>query len=491
MTPLKRSAPDGAEEDLRAILRAGLAAVDPARRVAEALAEDPDLVRWAGELARAETAPVGAAPRGRTVLVAVGKAALGMTRGAVGVLGSRIDEGIVLVPHAPDATPPGSGRTRRERDPDASPGEPRPGPRRPPWLPGAIELRAGGHPVPDAAGEDAARRIVALACGLGTGDRMLALVSGGGSALLSLPAEGLTLEDLRATTSALLAAGLPIEEINAVRAHLERLKGGGLARHAAPASVLGLVLSDVPGDPPAVVASGPLSPDPRTFRDVEILLRRRGLWDVLPGPVRAYLAEGRRGRLPETPAPGEAIFREVRVRVVAGGRSAVEGAATEARRRGYTTHVLSSELRGEARRAGRGLARVGMAVRDGLGPVGSPACLLAAGETTVRVVGSGRGGRNQEVALAAALVLQGVDGVRVAALGTDGVDGPTDAAGAWVDGQTIARGRAEGLDPDEALEQNDAYPFLEAAGALLRTGPTGTNVADLMVVLVADTPAPE
>jgi glycerate-2-kinase len=229
------------------------------------------------------------------------------------------------------------------------------------------------------------------------------------------------------------------------------------------------------------VASGPLSPDASTPRDAEVLLRRRRLFDELPEAVQAHL----RARRTASASTGTEPADRLRVRVVAGGARAVEGAANRARALGYVPHVLTRTLTGEARRAGRGLARVGLAVRDGIGPVRPPACLLAAGETTVHVTGPGQGGRNQEVALAAAIGLEGEQGVVVASLGTDGIDGPTDAAGAWADGDTTARGRAAGLDPLAALAANDAYPFLDAAGALLRTGPTGTNVADLMVVLVA------
>jgi glycerate 2-kinase len=434
------------ESDLSAILRGGLEAVDPARRVAEALADDPWSATWAADIAHG---------RGRTMLVAVGKAALGMARGAVAVLGDALDEGVILTPEGSDE-PHGSG------------------------LPPALEVRVGGHPLPTAEGAEAAARIAELVESAGAGDRLLVLLSGGGSALLSLPAEGLTVDDLAGAADSLLRAGLPIGETNLVRRHLERLKGGGLARRAAAGQVLGLILSDVPGDDPGVVASGPLTAEASAPRDAETLLRRRGLWNDLPGAVQRYLT-GQRSAPPSGPLPGE---DRLRVRVIAGGGRALEGAAAVARRLGYRTHVLSGALVGEARRAGRGLARVGLAVRDGVGPVRPPACLLAAGETTVEVVGSGLGGRNQEVALAAAIALEGEEGVVVASLGTDGVDGPTDAAGGWADGTTATRGRAAGLDPAEALAANDAYTFLDAAGGLLRTGPTGTNVADLMVVLV-------
>lgn len=446
-------------EDVAPILRAGLEAVDPARRVAAALADETWLAEWVVDVAES---------RGRTLLVAVGKPSIGMARGALGVLGDAVDEGVILVPEPLPAS-------------------------RPAWLPPQVTLLAGGHPLPTAAGVLAAERIAGLVAGARTEDRLLVLLGGGGSALLALPAQGLELSALVAATEVLLRSGLPIAEVNFVRRHLERLKGGGLARLAGDACVRGLVLSDVPGDDPAVVASGPLSPDGSRPRDAEVLLRRRGLWNDMPHSVRRYLeshrgtagspwAEGHAG--PGAPPPARVPEGRVRLQLVGGGAHAVEGAAAEARSRGYAVHVLTRRLQGEARAAGRGLARVGLAVRDGVGPVRPPACLLAAGETTVRVVGDGVGGRNQEVALAAACVLDGEDDVLVASLGTDGRDGPTDAAGGWADGETAARGRTHGLDAEAALADNDSYTFLRAAAGLFRTGPTGTNVADLMMVLV-------
>lgn len=467
MSP-SQSLPPGPEARLRgdagAIFAAALRGVDPARLVAEALADDPELERWSHELAGAQRAvaagPGGSVPRegGRTLLVAVGKAALGMTRGALQILGDAVDAGVVLVPRG------------------ASPDRPR-------WLLPQIRLRYGGHPVPDADGAAAAREVADLAGGLSAGDRLLVLLSGGGSALLTLPREGISLEGLREATDVLLRSGLGIHQVNRVRTELEVLKGGGLARLAGPGRILGLVLSDVVGDDPAVVASGPLTQVEPAPRQAEILLRRQGVWDELPGEARALLAGRARERSIREDPPSRA---EPLVRVVGGGPSAVEAAAAEARRLGYGSQVLTVSLQGEARAAGRGLARAGMAVQDGLSPPAPPACLLAAGETTVRVTGAGKGGRNQEVALGAALALDGRRGILVGSLGTDGVDGPTDAAGAVADGFTVSRARLGAMEVGAALAANDAYPLLDALGDLVRTGPTGTNVADLMVVLVAD-----
>ncbi|HSM05945.1 MAG TPA: DUF4147 domain-containing protein, partial [Longimicrobiales bacterium] len=373
---------------------------------------------------------------------------------------------------------------------------------RPAWLPPQLRLRAGAHPIPDAGTVAVAREVAGLARSAARRDRLLVLLSGGGSALTTLPREGVELEDVREATRVLLEGGAPIEELNAVRSGLEVLKGGGLAGLARPARVLGLVLSDVVGDDPAVVASGPLSPAARSPREVEVALRRRGVWTDLPERVRNALAAPRPGDVDAQPRddghPGtvrplpdaDAVpvvatgGPDPRVRVVGGGALAMEGAAARARTLGYRTHVLTRALEGEAWRAGRGLARVGMAVQDGVAPPAPPACLLAAGETTVTVTGPGRGGRNQEVALGAALALDGRGGILVASLGTDGIDGPTDAAGGFGDGGTRSRAAALGLDVEAALRRNDAYTLLDALDDLIRVGPTGTNVADLMVVLV-------
>jgi len=457
--------------DALRILAAGLAAVDPVRLVADALVDDPTLARWSHEIASSPPATAAAGPGavtgGRTLLIAVGKAALGMARGAVHVLGDTVDDGLVLVPREGGGSRPG-------------------------WLPPQIRLRTGSHPIPDAETVEAAREVAALARGTGERDRLLVLISGGGSALLTLPRNGVGLEDVRETTRLLLAAGAPIQELNTVRAGLEVLKGGGLARLGRPASVLGLVLSDVVGDDPAVIASGPLTPAPGSPREAETLLRRRGLWHELPPAARTALTEPRgTGKEAEATAstdpgtpPPVPVGPDPEVRVVGGGAQAMDGAEARARTLGYRTHRLTRSLQGEARRAGRGLARVGMAVQDGVAPPAPPACLLATGETTVTVTGPGRGGRNQEVALGAALALSGREGILVAALGTDGIDGPTDAAGGFGDGSTRDRAAEAGMDLENALLRNDAYPLLDSLGDLIRTGPTGTNVADLMLVLV-------
>jgi hydroxypyruvate reductase len=394
-------------------------------------------------------------PGGGLVVLAIGKAALAMAAGAARVL-PRIDRGIVLTPAGvAGGAPPG------------------------------FEVHRGGHPLPDRDGLAGARAALEAVHHAGPADRLLVLLSGGGSALLTLPAGEITLDDVRQLTGLLLAAGAPIDELNTVRKHCDALKGGGLARVTMPAPVRALVVSDVIGDAPDVIASGPVSPDPTTFQDAIDVLERRGVWADVGPNVRAHLEAGRAGHLPETPKPGDPTFESVELEVIGSVAHAVAAAAARADELGYRATIVSAALSGEARRVGTELAARARAVREQSRPSPPPAALLAGGETTVTVTGDGRGGRNQEVALGAALDLEGARGVLVMSAGTDGVDGPTDAAGAVATGTTLPRARALGLDPAAHLARNDAHPFFDALGDLVRTGPTGTNVMDLMVVLVA------
>jgi hydroxypyruvate reductase len=314
------------------------------------------------------------------------------------------------------------------------------------------------------------------------GDLVLAVISGGGSALLTLPASDLSLDDLQATTGLLLRSGATIVELNTVRKHLSQIKGGGLARSAGRAQVVSLVLSDVVGDPLDAIASGPLVPDPTTFEDAWQVLARYDLVAQVPAAVRQRLAAGRRGEVPETPKPGAAIFGRVQTVVVGNNRLAAEAAVEAARAWRLNALLLSTFVEGEAREVARVAAALARELVACNRPVARPACLVWGGETTVTVQGGGRGGRNQELALAAALALAGVPGVVLVALGTDGTDGPTDAAGAVATGQTVARARALDLDARAHLADNDAYPFFDALGDLIRTGPTGTNVNDLLFI---------
>src|SRR5918912_4049346 len=292
-------------------------------------------------------------------------------------------------------------------------------------------------------------------------DLVVCLISGGGSALLTLPVEGVSLDDLQQTTEALLKSGATINEINTVRKHLDDVKGGGLARMARPAPVLTLVLSDVVGNPLDAIASGPSVPDTTTWADAAEVLDRYSLWDAVPASVGERLRAGQAGRLPDTPKPGDPLFERVQTHIVGSNLGACAAAALAAQRLGFQTLVLTTYVEGEAREVARVLAGILREVDASGHPLARPCCLIAGGETTVTVRGSGKGGRNQELALAAATPLRGLRDVLLASVGTDGNDGPTDAAGAWVDGTTLARARSAGLDPAQHLADNDAYTFFQ------------------------------
>ncbi|HET8533115.1 MAG TPA: DUF4147 domain-containing protein, partial [Methylomirabilota bacterium] len=309
-------------------------------------------------------------------------------------------------------------------------------------------------------------------------------VSGGGSALTPAPVPPITLADKQAMTRLMLAAGANINQLNAVRKHCSLLKGGQLARAAAPARVHALLLSDVIGDPLDVIASGPTAPDASTFADALAILRRFDLLARAPGAIVDRLERGARGEIPETPKPDDPVFRQVTNTVIGNNALVVDAAAARARALGYTPHVLTRSIEGEAREVADRLVALARQVREGRGPVAAPACVIAGGETTVTVRGTGTGGRCQEFGLAAALAIEGLDGVVALAAGTDGTDGPTDAAGAVVDGGSAARARERGRDPRASLAANDSNPLLAAIGDLLVTGPTNTNLLDLYLLLI-------
>lgn len=436
------------------VLEAALLAVDPGPAVARAM-------QRAGSRLAIGAATYDLARFERIFLLGFGKAAVAMGRAAADVLGERLAGGVLLTKHGHAA---GAGA-----------------------LPGSIAVLEAGHPVPDQAGVAAAARIAALAQQATARDLVLCLISGGGSALLTLPAGGLKLADLQATTAALLRCGASIDEINTLRKHLELLKGGQLARLAGPAAVVSLVLSDVVGSPLDVIASGPTVPDRSTWVDAWEIVQRYGLQPALPAAVVQHLRAGLDDRQPDTPKPGDPAFERCQTVIVADNAVAAEAAAAKARALGFDALVLSTFVEGEAREVARVAVALGREVVARSRPAAPPACLLLGGETTVALRGAGRGGRNQELALAAALALARVpEGQRivVASLATDGSDGPTDSAGGLADAGSIARGRAAGLDAAAHLADNDAYPFLQASGDLLRTGPTQTNVNDLIAVFV-------
>ncbi len=341
-------------------------------------------------------------------------------------------------------------------------------------------VREAGHPIPDGRGATAAREALALAGRTRPDETLVLLLSGGASALLSGPLPGLSLDDLVSTTSGLLASGATIQELNTVRKHLGAVGGGRLARAAAAAGRIEvLVVSDVLGDALDVIGSGPCAADPTRFADALAVLAAHGLVDRVPAAVRAHLTSGARGELPESVKPGDPLLAKVTTTLLVSNREALEAAAAEARTRGLRPCVVSRSLRGEARQIGRAFGALARALRPG-----PPLLLLAGGEPTVTLQGDGRGGRAQELALAAALELAGTAGSVLLAAGTDGSDGPTDAAGAFADGETVARGAARGADARDALERNDSHGFFRAEGGCFWTGPTRTNVMDLVLVRV-------
>jgi len=341
-----------------------------------------------------------------------------------------------------------------------------------------IEIVEASHPVPDAAGTDAARRILALAKTAGPDDLVLCLISGGGSALLALPADGLTLADKQAVNRALLSSGATISEMNAVRKHLSAIKGGRLAAAAYPARVVTLLLSDVPGDDPSTISSGPTVADPSTFAEARAVLARYAI--VPPPAVAAHLAAAK----DETPKPGDPRLAGVIATIVASPRASLEAAAESARAADIAPLILGDAIEGEARAVGRAMAATALAIRTGSGPVKAPVVLLSGGETTVTVVGKGRGGRNGEFLAGLALGLNGASGIFAFAGDTDGIDGSEDNAGAMVAPDMLARAKAQGLDLEAALAQNNVYPFFAALGDLVVTGPTLTNVNDFRAILI-------
>jgi hydroxypyruvate reductase len=431
------------------ILAEGLRAADPERLVLRNLRLTGGRLLIAGEQY--------ALGKGRLVALAAGKAAGAMARAAEAALGDRLAESLAVS----NAPADGLRRTR---------------------------TLLAGHPVPDERGLAAGEAVEALASGLGRGDLLLVLLSGGASALLPAPVVGVSLADKAAVTRTLLRAGASIHELNTVRKHLSRLKGGGLARAAAPARVVCLVLSDVVGDDLSTIASGPTAPDPTRFADAVAVLKRRGVFDSVPSTVRSVLAAGVAGERAETPKPGAALFRHVTTRIVGSNRLSVAAAAESARRLGLRPITLTTRLEGEAREVARALTAILRECVESGAPAAPPVCLLAGGETTVTVCGDGRGGRNQELAVAASEPLSGFPAhAVVASLATDGIDGMSDAAGGVVDQESAARAAALGLAPAaEFLARSDSRQYLATLGDLIITGPTGTNVVDLVALLAGD-----
>jgi glycerate 2-kinase len=386
-------------------------------------------------------------PRGRTIVLGAGKAAAAMARAVERHMSGPI-EGLVVTRYG-HAVPCAR-----------------------------VEVVEAAHPVPDTAGRAAARRILEYAESAGADDLVLCLISGGASALLALPADGLALEDKQAVNRALLASGADIAQMNAVRKHLSAIKGGRLAAAAHPAKVVSLLISDVPGDDPAVIGSGPTVPDPSTFADAQAILRQYGIEP--PAAVLEHL----RAAKDETPKPGDARLAGAKTIIVARPQASLEAAAARAQDAGITPVILGDALEGEAREVGKVLAGIALQVRRHGQPAPSPCVLLSGGETTVTVRGGGRGGRNAEFLLALAIHLNGAPGISALAADTDGIDGSEDNAGAIALPDTLARAREKGLDAKDMLADNDAYGFFADLGDLVITGPTLTNVNDFRALLI-------
>lgn len=341
-----------------------------------------------------------------------------------------------------------------------------------------IEIVEAAHPVPDDAGTKGARRMLEMVKGLSPDDLVIALISGGGSALLSLPAEGITVEEKRAVNRALLKSGAPISEMNCVRKHLSAIKGGRLAAAAYPARVVSLVISDVPGDDLAAVGSGPTVADPTTFAQARAIIEKYRI-DAPPAVIR-HLERAAE----ETPKPGDPRLAGVETKLIASPQKSLEAAAAVARRHGVTPLILGDSIEGEAREVGFVMAGIALQSRRFGQPLPAPCVLISGGETTVTVRGSGAGGRNVEFLMALALKLDGAENITALAADTDGVDGAREVAGAFITSDTLARARAMGIDPWAALSNNDGHGFFERLGDQVVTGPTLTNVNDFRAILI-------
>ncbi len=456
-----------------AVLDAALDAVDPFAAMQNVLRRQDDTLIVAGPPARDPAAALTYDLRRfrRIFVVAAGKAAVPMSAAVEAALQGRISRGLAVTKydHAQPADPASAASSR-------------------------IRVVEAGHPIPDEAGVLAGKEMLALVEQATADDLVIALLSGGGSALLVAPAAetadnaghthpALTLSDMQSMTDALLACGATINEMNCLRKHASAVKGGQLARAAAPATLLTLALSDVIGSPLDVIASGPTVPDESAWADVRAIVEKYDLDDALPAVIQDRLQAGLAGHIPDTPKPDDPAFASSNTLVVADNRAAANAALAKATELGYNTILLSTYVEGEAAEVAKVLVGLGREVLDSGLPAPPPACIILGGETTVSLGDNpGQGGRNQELALAAALALQNLPGLTIVSLATDGTDGPTDSAGGIADGGTIARGNDAGLSAADHLRRHDAYPYLRAAADLLLTGPTQTNVNDLLFV---------
>jgi glycerate 2-kinase len=436
-----------ARKDALAIFDAGVKAVDPVRATKRYCKREKTLLTVGNRT-------IDLADFERISLIGAGKASAAMAQAMEEILGQRLDSGLVITKYK-----------------HALPLE-------------KVQVIEAGHPVPDEAGFRGAQQVVRFLQTTNDKDLIFFLISGGGSALLPYPSEGLTLEDKQEVTKILLDAGANIQEINALRKHLSQVKGGRLAKMAYPATLISFMLSDVIGDDLDSIASGPTVPDHTTYEDCLNILNKYRIRELIPSAAAKIYQKGARGEIEETPKPGDPVFRRTQNLIIGSNIIAVTAAAQKAEELGYDTLILSTFIEGETLDVARVHAAVAREILSSGNPVTRPACVLSGGETTVTIRGKGKGGRNQEFSLSAAMDIDGVENVVVLSAGTDGTDGPTDAAGALSDGSTLTRARELGMDPVHFLRENDSYHFFQALDDLIITGPTYTNVMDLRVVLV-------
>lgn len=440
-------------KELHSIFLACVAAVNPYKLVSQSVRFDGNELTIGGssyDMSRFK----------KVLVIGAGKATAPMAQAMESILGDVIDDGKIIVKH---------GHTARLKK---------------------IKIAEASHPVPDEAGIKGTEDIMKLLIRADGETLVICLISGGASSLLVSPADGITINDKKTVTDLFLKAGASIEELNAVRKHLSRVKGGRLAQIAYPATMITLILSDVIGDRLDVIASGPTVPDPTTFQDAMAAIEKYCLKDRLPAKVLKLLMQGLKRKIKDTPKGDESFFKETKAVVIGSLKHAIASACEKAISLGFSTEIITDELRGEARDAARYLAARAIEVQNSMREGERPICLISGGETTVRVKGNGLGGRNQELAMAFAMEIEGIKGLTMLSAGTDGIDGPTDAAGAIVDGTTIVSAREFGIIPEIYLENNNSYNFFKRLDFMTKkrhhliTGPTGTNVMDMQIILV-------
>lgn len=439
------------KETLREIFRAAVSAASPYNALRKTLRIVPSGKRL---LLKAGSASLDLNKLKRIYAIGGGKAVCPMARALEDTLGERLCSGLVVTKH-------GHCEVLRK-----------------------IRVIEAGHPVPDRSGARGAEDILEMAREAGEDDLVIVLLTGGASALLSAPAFGLSLGDMQKTSRLLLNSGATIDEMNAVRKHLSAIKGGRLSAAAYPAEVLTLIVSDVVGSDLSTIASGPTAPDPTTYSGALKVLKSYGLTEAMPERAFEALRQGARGKLPETPKPGDALLGRTRNLIIADNLASLEAGARKARSLGFNTFVLSSSVTGNTNEAARFFASVLKEIKSSGNPVRPPACVLMGGETTLRVTGKGKGGRNQEFALALSLSLKGAPGISALSAGTDGTDGPTEAAGAFAMPETLTKADSAGINAEKFLTRNDSYNFFKAVDGLFITGPTETNVMDIAIGIV-------